>query len=350
MKRVGRFRICLALASVMATLSGRGAVADDQPVRSAPRVVAPNSTERAFSRAWPGVVKLYGRGIGREHGYGTGILVSADGLIVTVLSLLSARDGARVVLPDGQTLTARFVRKDEYRQLALLQIDIEDSSYIELADSSKLALGDAVFAMGNWFKVAEGREPVSINRGIFSVRTKLDARRLTQDFAYEGDVLMFDAMTSNPGAPGGPLLDIDGNCVGIIGRIVEASATNTRINYAIPSEELRAFAFGAQATSAPAGEAEATVEKKEGYVGISISRLGFRHVAPYVSRVRAGSPAEKAGVLADDLILAVDDVTIRNAKDYRDAIRRLKPGDKSRFVLKRGARIVAVNIDVEEKP
>ncbi|MCB9852696.1 MAG: serine protease [Phycisphaerales bacterium] len=341
----GMLLITLSAASGIAV-----AAPSDEPERPARRLVAPNSTARAFSRSEAAVVKLYGRGIGREHGYGTGTLVSADGQIVTVLSLLSARDGARVVLSDGRTMTATFVRKDEYRQLALLKIDIEDAPHVEFKDSTSLELGDVVFAMGNWFKVAEGREPVSINRGIFSMRTKLDARRLTQDFSYEGDVLLFDAMTSNPGAPGGPVLDIEGGCVGIVGRIVEASATNTRVNYAITSEEIRAFVGGEIAATAPANDAGDGEGRKEGYVGISISRLGFRHVSPYVERVRSGSPADKAGVLADDLVLAIDDARLRNANDYKDAIRRLRPGDKARFILKRGQRVMTVTIEVGEKP
>lgn len=343
-------QVGVALVAFAAAIGSAVAVAQDEPERPARRVVAPNSTERAYSKAAPAVVKLYGRGIGREHGYGTGTLVSADGQIVTVLSLLSARDGARVVLSDGRTLTAKFVRKDEYRQLSLLKIDIEDAPHVELKDSTGLGLGDVVFAMGNWFKVAEGREPVSINRGIFSMRTKLDARRLTQDFSYEGDVLLFDAMTSNPGAPGGPVLDIDGGCVGIVGRIVEASATNTRVNYAITSEEIRAFVGGQIASSAPSNDVEADGARKEGYVGIRISRLGFRHVSPYVERVRSGSPADKAGVMADDLVLAIDDARLRNASDYKEAIQRLRPGDRARFILKRGQRVVTVTIEVGEKP
>ncbi len=325
------------------------AVAENIPVRSGPRIVAPNTVERAFDRAAPAIVKLYGRGIGREHGYGTGTLISADGQIVTVLTLLSSRNGARVVLADGRTMTAKLVRKDEYRQLALLKIEVENAPFVELVDSEGLAMADPVFAMGNWFKVAEGREPVSVNRGIFSMRMALNARRLAQDFSYGGDVLLFDAMTSNPGAPGGPLLDINGNCVGIVGRIVEASETNTRINYALPSEEIRAFAGGDVATRTTSQSADENVEKKKPFVGIRISRLGFRHVSPYVERVRPGSPADKAGVQADDLVLAVNDDRIRSAKDYRDAIGRLAPGDKARFILKRGQRVLTVTIEIEEK-
>lgn len=322
-------------------------VTDGELTHSSPHIVAPNTTERAFAKVAPAVVKLYGRGIGREHGYGTGTLVSADGQIVTVLSLLSAHGGARAVMADGRTLTTKFVRKDEYRQLALLKIDVDDAPFVEFKDSSSLKLGDTVFAMGNWFKIAEGREPVSVNRGIFSLRTQLQARRLTQEFSYEGDVLMFDAMTSNPGAPGGPLVDMDGNCVGIVGRIVEASATNTRVNYALPAEEVRKFVGGEVATRT-ASQADET-ERKKPYVGISISRLGFRHISPYVARVRPGSPADKAGVRPDDLVLAIGDDRIHSAEEYRKAVKRLRPGEKVRFILKRGNRVKTVTIEVAEK-
>jgi len=317
----------------------------DEPARSGPRIVAPNTAQRAFERVAPAVVKLYGRGIGREHGYATGTLVSPDGKIVTTLSLLTMRDGARVVLADGRTFTATVESRDEVRQLALLKVDGDNLPFAELVPSGDLAVGDALFAMGNWFKVAEGREPVSINRGIFSLRMELDARRLTQDFTYDGPALVFDAMTANPGAPGGPLVDIDGRCVGIVGRIVESSATNTRINYALPSEEILAF-VGGQVTTAPAYD---DAPKAKPYVGISISRLGFRHISPYVSRVRPGSPAQKAGVQADDLVLMIDGLRIRSADEYRDAIGKLRPGDDIPFVLKRANKVVRVTIKVEAK-
>ena len=200
-------------------------------------------------------------------------------------------------------------------------------------------------AFGNWFKIAEGREPLSMNRGVFSLRMKLDARRLTQEFAYNGPVLVYDAMTANPGAPGGPLVNLDGQCIGIVGRLVESSATNTRINYALPSEEVLAFIGGNVKPAASGGAPDA--EKAKPYIGISISRLGFRHVSPYVARVRAGSPAHAAGVRPDDLVLMVNGQRIGSAEAFHAAVARLTPGSDAELVLKRGREIVTVTLKVE---
>ncbi len=91
-------------------------------VRAGPNV-APNTVAGAVDRVAPAVVKLYGEGMGRVHGYGTGVLVSSDGLVPTTYSLLDRSRAIRVVLSDGRTFyNAKLERADEYRQLALFII------------------------------------------------------------------------------------------------------------------------------------------------------------------------------------------------------------------------------------
>lgn len=311
--------------------------------------VAPNTTRRAFDRAAGAVVKLYGASLGREHGYGTGFLISPDGRILTVQTLLTASRGIRVVTADGRKYEAKVVRTDDTRKLAELKIEAKDLPCLPPVASEKTQIGDAVVALGNWFKVAEGDEAVSVNRGILGLRTTLDARRLTQDVEYRGPILVYDAITGNPGAPGGPLLDIDGNCIGIIGQIVEAAATNTRLNYAIPSEEIAAFLGGkpAEGAAIPASE-----EKPHGkpYLGIKLSKLGFRHVSAYVDRVVSGSPAAKAGVKSDDLIVSIAGDRVTDAESYNAAVDRLAPGKRIQIIIKRGEKLLRCDLVVEEKP
>ncbi|HWL93456.1 MAG TPA: trypsin-like peptidase domain-containing protein [Phycisphaerae bacterium] len=306
-----------------------------------------NAIEHAVSGAQPAVVKLYGRGIGREHGYGTGFIVSSDGQIVTTQSLLVAGRSIRAVTSDGREYDADLVRHDDSRNLALLKIDGKDLPHISLISSDALQPGDPVIALGNWFKVAEGEEPVSVSRGILSLRTQLDARRLTQDFDYAGPVLIIDAITANPGAPGGPLLDIDGRCVGVIGLIVEASATNTRLNYAVPAEEVVSFLSG-QSAPASQGAIEGAVEG-EPFLGIRLSKLGFRQVSAYVERVVPGSPAAEAGVKKDDLILTVDGRHIADAESFEEVVNELKPGQSIEIVLKRGEKLIRAPVTVGVK-
>ena len=312
--------------------------------------VAPNTVGRAFQRSADAAVKLYGSGVGRARGYGTGFLISSDGKIVTTLSILTRSPNVRAVLGDGRQFDAKLLRADEYRQLALLKIDAKDLPFLQLVHSDGLAVGDTVIALGNWFKIAAGEEPISVNRGILSLKTNLAARRLAQDFEYGGPVLIIDAITSTPGAPGGPLLDIDGNCVGILGRIVWALNTNTRLNYAVPSEEVLAFLGGKPSARAPAASNSPRDRKAAPFVGIKISKLGYRHVSAYVQRVRRGSPAAEAGIRPDDLIVAIAGRRIPDADTYKAAVSQLTPGQVVPFTIKRKATLVTVEVRIGTKP
>lgn len=338
-------------ARIIATCCGLLAVGTPELRQS----MAPNTVRRALRRSIGGVVKLYGSKIGREHGYGTGFLVSSDGRIVTSLSLLVAGRNVRAVLDDGRKYEARVSRTDEYRQLALLQIDVKGLPYLELKSSESARVGDTVIALGNWYKIAEGREPISMIRGVLSLKTNLNARRLSQEFDFHGPVLIYDAITSNPGSSGGPLLDIDGRCIGMVGRIVEAVNTNTRLNYALPAEEIIAFLEEASSEDSPkrAGPSSAPVEDQQAtgrpYIGIKISKLGYHSVSAYVQRVRPGSPAAEAGIQADDLIVAINDRQISDAAGYQANLETLRPGRSARFVLLRGSKVITLEVRIGAK-
>lgn len=310
------------------------------------QAVAPNTLTPALARVSPAVVKLYGTGISRAHGYGTGVIVSADGDILTTRSLLSSADTVRVVLSDGREFEGKSIRNDEYRELVLLKIDGKDLPFVTPSKTDHLQVGDAVVAIGNWFKVADGDEAPSVNRGILSTRTTLNARRLVQPVDYAGPILVYDAITANPGAAGGPLLDIDGNFIGLIGKVVESADTNTRLNYALPGEELGDF-LGNKAS--PATTTQRSAPGEESDIGIRLSRMGYRHVSAYIERVRPGSPAATAGLRGEDLIVAVEGRRIADAEACEEAIRRLVPGQKATLVVKRGQEFLNIEVVPEKK-
>lgn len=338
-----RRRTSAACATCLLTVAAATA-----PLRAAPGIRT-DSVASLIGRAADCVVKLYGTAAGREHGYGTGVLVSSDGHIVTTLSLLVNLRGVRVVLPDGRRFEGRLERIDERRQLALVKIDADGLPFLVPSPATELAAGDTVMALGNWFKIADGNEPVSVCKGVFSLRTPLEARRLAQDFEYAGDVLIYDALTANPGAAGGPLLDARGRFVGLVGKVIESVSTNTRINYAIPGEEIIAF-LGGDAAGQPPEPAGPADPSRNPYVGVKLAKLGYRHVSAYVERVRPGSPAAEAGIRADDLIIAIDGRRIADAEEYDAEVARLLPGQVVPFTLKRGAEIVNVDVKVGDVP
>jgi serine protease Do len=319
----------------------------------------------------PRVVKLYGLGVGTQAGYGTGVIVSADGLVLTVFSLLIDARHVRAVLSDGTVYEAEVVRRDTQRQLALLRLRSSGNS---AADSTAATIGplahfdlgcgqgeqpapgpragDWVVIAGNPFKVAEGAEPVSIAHGVVSARTRLDARRSVKDFPYHGEVLALDAVTSNPGGPGSAVVDLDGRFVGLVGREVVSNLTHTHFNYAMPRDVLCEFMLEAAGkTDSPASQAEvAPTPATTVDPGIRLTRTGYQKLPPMVERVRRGSAAEKAGVRADDLILSVNGKSVSDAEEYDERLRSLEAGQAVDLVVRRGRAIVSVRIEPEKSP
>jgi serine protease Do len=141
------------------------------------------------------LVKIYGASIGRSPGYGTGILISADGDILTSYGSFLTSDAVRVTLPNGDQHFAKLVRSDTNLQAAIIKIDAKISQFYDLNEATSSEGGDWVLALSNAFKVAEGTEPLSVNLGVFTTRSRLDARRGAQDFPYTGEVLLYDAQS-----------------------------------------------------------------------------------------------------------------------------------------------------------
>lgn len=364
---------CAALWALLVVAGGPGAARADRgawsgaplSVDSASMVppAIPNLLDDALARALPAVVKLYGASTGAIKAYGTGVLVSADGLIVTIDSVLLDAANLRAVLADGRTFRAEVQRRDAQRELALLKIEANRLPFLAPAPSTDLRLGDDVIALGNCFKIAEGEEPVSVMFGILASRGRLELRRRAQPFEYGGELLVVDAITSNPGMSGGPLLDGQGRWIGLIGPVADSAATNTRLNYAMPTEALSSLlspgsprtvtqpaATDAGAPTAATSGASRPRPGAKAYLGVRLFKLGYHRVAAYVDKVDAGSPAEAAGIRADDLIIAIDDRRIGTIDDYERAMSQCRAGQTIRLTLKRGQEVLTLDVALGEAP
>jgi len=276
------------------------------------------------------------------------VLVSADGQIVTTLSVLLESPALRAVLPDGRRFPARIMKRDERRQLALLQIGADGLPFFEPGGSQHLRAGDWVVAAANPFKVAEGPEPASIAVGVFSGRAELAGRRRAQDFAYEGPVLITDIIIATPGSAGGALVDAAGQLVGLIGKAVISKRTNTWANYALPSEQIAAFLSNADAAST----ADATLDdgtrrsRLRPYLGIRLFDVGGRARPAYVERVQPDSPARQAGVRPNDLILSLAGEAVRTCGDFYSVRENLRTGERITVVVKHGDELKTVELTV----
>jgi serine protease Do len=290
----------------------------------------------AIASAQKRCAKVYGAGTSVEAGYATGLVVSAEGHILTAQGIYLAANQLRVVLPDGRAHDATVVRRSEPLQSVLLKIDAATPDYFELPQQPNVSKGDWVLALTNLFKVAEGTEPLSVNLGVVSLRTRINARHRTQDVPYEGDVLLVDAITSNPGASGGALVDAEGRLVGMVGKLLESKGTNTRINYAVPADLLQGFVAGTETPMTQDTERPATIAGQgKPVTGIRVFTLAGKRSPAYVDSVQPGSPAEKAGLKKDDLILSVAGEAVRDIRDYEKAAAQLAPGREITLVVKR---------------
>src|SRR6516165_4190376 len=158
------------------------------------------------------IVKLFGYG-GYQGlaAYGTGVLVSPQGHILTVASPLLLTQELRVHLYDGLRCQARVIVMEPELDAALLQLDkAEDLPYFDVAAAASAPLaktGEWILAFSNEFQIATRDEPVSVQHGIIAAYAKLHGRRGMFDAPYQGDVYLIDAVTNNSGAAGGAVTD-----------------------------------------------------------------------------------------------------------------------------------------------
>ncbi len=293
----------------------------------------------------PRLVKIFGASAGRVTGYATGLVVSDDGSIITTQGVLLDGQQVRVVDHRGVEHQASVIRRDRVKQLALLKIPVATPDHFEILEQDAGEKGDWVVAVCNAFKVADKSEPISATLGVISLRTSIEAMLNRRDVAYRGDLVLIDAIVSNPGAGGGAVVTLDGRLVGMVGKIINSSDTNTRLNYAVPTSTLARFLQGTagQTVSAPAGP------RKSAYLGIKLFKLGGRNSPAYIDRVVKGSPAAAADLKPDDLIVSVGGTKIGTVKQYEQVLADLDPEQEVVLVLKRGDELIRQIVQPEAR-
>jgi len=318
--------------------------------------------DAAVQRLQPAVVKVYGvKGFRGVFGYMTGVLVHESGLLLTRNSVtLEEAPQIKCHLHDGRRRTAEIVRFDRKSKMALLRLlgdPGEKFPVAPLGDSSKVASGQFVLLIGNAYKVAQGKERCAVNMGVVSAVSSTRMRASTSaDFHYDGRIILHDAM-NNPGAYGGPLVNLAGEVIGISGTIVESRETNVQLHYAIPINDLKEFLAdtlrrpGAPKTYDPDGGKDEEADAEPGYHGIRVLRAGVnRATAAYVDRVRPGSPAARAGLRPDDLVLKIDRMRVKTWKGFVRMMSRYRAGESVQLTIKRGSEVKIITFKLEVKP
>jgi Do/DeqQ family serine protease len=260
-----------------------------------------------------------------QNALGSGVIVAADGLVVTNNHVIEGADQIRVVLNDGREFEAKLVAHEEQMDLALLRMDAKGAHLptLEFRDSDDLEVGDLVLAIGNPFGVGQ-----TVTSGIVSGLAR--TRTGINDFGF---FIQTDAAI-NPGNSGGALVTTDGKLVGINTAIFSKTGGSIGIGFAIPSNIVKAVV-----------EAEAQggklVRPWLGITGEALTAeiaqsLGFdRPGGVVVKELFAGGPADKAGVKPGDVLLAVNGREVLDPQGMAFRLATLRIDDEATLTVVR---------------
>jgi len=346
--------------------SGVGESASYSPIikQVAPSVVRVNVTERAKNvaaqelppffndqqfRQFFGNPNGFGEGQGQERGgrrmqrqpeqqgLGSGVIVSADGYILTNNHVVDGADVIKISLNDGRELTAKVVGSDPKSDLAVIKVDAKDLPFVTFTDSDKIEVGDKVLAIGNPFGIGQ-----SVTSGMVSA-----LGRATMGLDYE-DFIQTDAAI-NPGNSGGALIDVKGRLVGINTAIYSRSGGFQGIGFAIPANLARSVME----------QLVANGKMVRGYLGVQMQAIDAELAEQFslkskdgviVVEVVQGSPAAKAGLEAGDVITKFQGKEVKDGRALKFSVANIAPGSKVAVEVLRQGKTEKLELKVGEQP
>ena len=299
-------------------------------------------------KAQAAAVKIYGAGGSGLEAYQSGFLVSPEGHIATAWSYVLDVPPV-VVLDDGRRLDGTIVGFEPELELAVIKVEATDLPYLELREEMA-QVADPILAVSNLFGIAAGDEPASVMQGMVSAVTSLDARRGTFKTPYSGTVLILDLVANNPGAPGGVVIDAEGRAVGMLGKELRDASAGVWLNYALPASKLRPVIADIVAgrTIAQRNDKPAPLAADKAHslalLGIGMIPDVLESTPAFVDHVVAGSPAAKADLRPDDLILLIGNTRVPSQRSLVETLRAIDRRDPVVFTLQRESQIVSIKI------
>jgi len=291
-------------------------------------------------------VKLYGAGGMGLDSFQSGFFISSEGHILTVWSTVLDVSELVAVTSDGRRLSAQVVGVDPNLELAVLKCDQPPPAYFALDESAQAQPGDRVLAISNLFGIAAGSEMSSIQKGAIMTITELRARRGNFQSIYQGPAIIIDAMTNNPGAAGGALLNIQGQLLGMLGKELRDTSANIWINYALPVGQ-----FKDSVSSILAGRTivRSQATRKSADRPMSLSQLGLVLIPnvlgktpAYVDLVQPLSRAAIAGLQPDDLILFLNSQRVASQAALLEELNFTDQADPVLMMIQRGSELKEV--------
>jgi serine protease Do len=287
----------------------------------------------------PGFPPFGGAQPRRQRGSGSGVIISQDGYILTNNHVAGEADQIKVKLADGREMKAKLIGADPETDIAVIKVDAQGLPYAKLGDSSKLEQGEWVIALGSPFGLQQ-----TITAGIVSATGR--------DIPGAGPYVNFiqtDA-SINPGNSGGPLVNMNGEVIGINTMIFSRSGGSEGIGFAVPSTVVS----NVHAQLIKSGKVT------RGYLGVLL-----QDVTPAIARsvgydgeggalvgdlAEASSPAAKAGLRSGDVIIEFDGKPIKSRRELTQVVADTPVGKAARVKYVRDGRVETATITLAERP
>ncbi len=281
----------------------------------------------------------FGNDTQRQSGLGSGVVVSADGLVLTNNHVVESADEIEIAFHDGRKAKAKLVGADPESDLAVLRIaSSQPLTPITFAQAESLRVGDIVLAIGNPFGVGQ-----TVTSGIVSALGRTHLGINTFENFIQTDAAI------NPGNSGGALVDSNGHLVGINTAIYSQSGGSMGIGFAIPVSLAKSVMEQIIKTG--------TVTR--GWIGVEVQDMTPELAESFgvkpdegalIAGVMRGSPADRAGVKPGDVLLSVGGKRVKDAQVMLELIAALAPGEKAAFGLVRSGKPLELQIVVGKRP
>lgn len=271
-------------------------------------------------------------------GYGSGVVISPDGYIVTNNHVVEGASKIEVTFNDKHKRTATIIGNDPSTDLALIKVEASDLEYLTFADSDKVRVGEWVLAVGNPFNLTS-----TVTAGIVSAKAR--NINILGDGSTIESFIQTDAAI-NPGNSGGALVDMDGKLIGINAAIASRTGSYEGYSFAIPSNIVKKviedfLQYGAI---------------QRAYLGVSIAEItedfaetkGIEVTSGvYIVDVHENGGAKSAGIKKDDIILSINNISVNSNSQLIGVVGQYRPGDKVNVKINRKGDIIVKEVTLK---
>ena len=267
-------------------------------------------------------------------GSGSGVIIREDGYIVTNNHVIDGATRIEVTLNNNQTYPATLVGTDPATDVALLKVEATGLPVIPFGDSDKLRLGEWVIAIGSPYDLRS-----TITAGIVSAK----GRSMPSNGEFKIESFIQTDAAVNPGNSGGALVDKAGNLVGINTAIISQTGSYTGYSFAVPSNIVKKIAYDlmdfGSVKRAVLGISMMPIDDKIAEELKLSSRNGV-----YIDEVSKSGAADKAGIKAGDILIAIDSTKITNPASVQEAVSRFSPGDNAVVTVLRDGKELKLDV------